>query len=201
MNDDYEQIPGMPGDEAIRAELVRTGGPAYWRPFGTAEEGNGYNGRETDFSTVTEEAKAKILSTRLRVGPGPTGTPYQHALWEHHNRQIALEKEAAEILERMTAVIYDPVTGEGISKAPTDQVQADSHRLSQIRAELERHRGAAGELKLERALAKAVEAEKARYRHEYVLAEAKRRAAQSSLDEEIERRAAGYRRGLTAINR
>lgn len=194
MNEETE-IPGMPSDDAIRAELRRTGGPAYWKPFGTAEAGNGYDGRPTDFSTVSPEAKEKILSARLQVGPGPTGTPYQHALWAYHNEQIALEKESAQTLERMTAATYDRETGEAILTSTHDQRQADSYRLSQIEAELERRRGPVGEARLERALTKAVEAEKARYRREYIQAEAKRRAAQSALNDEIEQAAANYRKG------
>ena len=194
MNDNDIEIPGAPSEAAIRAELVRTGGVEYWKPLGTAEEGNGYNGQPTDFSTVSPEAKNKILSARLQLGPGPTGTPYQHALWQHQRRLAALESERDSIYERMSAVTYDPDTGEGISKASEDETKANSYRLSQVLAEIKLHEGAAGELKLQRALEKAVQSEKARYRREYVQAEAKRRAAADTLEGEIERAVAGYRK-------
>lgn len=195
MNDENVEIPNAPSDDEIRAELRRTSSPLFWKPFGTVEEGNGFNGQPTDFSGLSPEAREKVLNARLRAGPGPTGTPYQHALWNWHKEQAALEKERDTIMARMTDVTYDPITGEGISKASADQMRTDSYRLSQVQAELERRQGPAGEIALERALTKAVAEQKARLRREYIQTEAKRRAAQSTLEEEIERAAASYRKG------
>lgn len=188
MNEEIE-IPGMPSDDEIRAELWRTGDVPYWRPTGT------FDGTATDFSAMPPGVADKVIQARLQLGPGDTGTPWQIALFDHQRRIINLEKEQARITDELTAVSsFDPATGEGISAASPNRQKALTNRLSEVGDELRRLHGEPGRLKLQKALDEAVKVQKARYRREYVQAEAKRRAAADTLEGEIERAAAGYRK-------
>lgn len=190
MNDDFE-IPGAPSADAIRAELVRTGGPEYWRPNGVPD------GTATDFAALDPEAAQKVLSARMAQGPGPHGNAYQHGLHEHHQRIIELEKEQARLIEQATAIReYDPTTGEGVSMASPQRQKAIIDRLSVINDSLARAHGEPGQMALERKLDEAAKAEKERYRSAFVQAEAKKRAAAAALEADIARAAAGYAKAL-----
>jgi hypothetical protein len=188
---DFDSIPGMPADDHIRADLLRTAGPEYWRPNGIPD------GTPTDFAGVSEEAMNKVLGARILQGPGPHGTPYQWALWEQHQRSIELEKEEARLMDRLTSIKgYDRDTGEGISAITEDQAVALSHQLTLVQQEKARLIGKAGEERLKRKLDDSVRRVKERIRREHITAEAKRRAAAAVTEDEINRLAGAFRKTI-----
>lgn len=191
MIDEYDDIPGMPSAESIRAELLKTGDVPYWRPHGKPD------GTPTDFAALPPELAEKQVSARLQIGPGPNGTPFQWVMFEHYQRIAELEKERDRLRERLTAVRgYDPRTGEGISAISPEESQQVGYRLLQVQEELRRINGKEGVAALERKLEEAVRAEQERYKREYMHAEAQRRAKAKAMDEEIDRLAEAYGKTL-----
>jgi len=188
MTEDFE-VPGAPTADQIRAEIVRTADPRFWRPFSEQD------GTATDLTRLTPSEAARVIAARHTAGPGPSGNAYQHALHEHMKALGAKEKERDRLFEELTAVTgYDPQTGEGRDKLSQDQKTQLTYRLSQVQSEIARLDDPTKSGRVNRALEEAVKVQQARYRSEYIEAEAKRRAAQSAVDAEIERRAAGYRK-------
>ncbi|MFC4294101.1 hypothetical protein ACFO0A_03400 [Novosphingobium tardum] len=182
--DEYADIPGMPSDSDIRAELVRTSGPAFWRPTGSPD------GTATDF---TGELGQKVLAARHALGPGPNGTDVQYAVWEHEQAKEALDAEARRIMSALTEVrSYDPVTGEAISMASPTKVKALVDRLAVVQEDKARLEGEPGRLALEKKVDEAVRNTKALFRNQYIADQAKRLAAKIAMDEEIARQAAAY---------
>ncbi|MBF9151253.1 hypothetical protein [Novosphingobium jiangmenense] len=189
---DLDSIPGMPSAESIRTELLRTAGPEYWRPNGEQD------GKPTDFTGLPEETRNKVLGARVLQGPGPSATPYQQAIFDQHQKAIALEKEEARLLERMTEIKgYDRDTGEGISSTSEDQMVALSHLLTQVQRERALLMGEGGQIRLRRKLEESVRKVQERHREAYIMAEAKRRAAAAETEERIAAMAAGIRRTKT----
>lgn len=132
-DDDLASIPGMPPEDELRADLLRTGDVPYWRPFGEPD------GSATDFASLPPELAEKTLQARLLAGPGPKGSPFQWAMFEHYQRIAELEKEQARLTEQLTAVReFDRDTGEGISALTPEQSQAMGYRLLQVQDELKR---------------------------------------------------------------
>lgn len=188
---DFASIPGMPSDDSIRADLARTAGPAYWRPSGKPD------GTATDFSALSPEAAEKVLGSRLSQGPGPHGTPYQHAVFDHHQKIIDLEKQEQRLMERLTEIKgYDRDTGQAISAMTADQIERLSWELTAVQRQASLLRGEGGRIRLERELETAVGKVKERIRREYIQSEAKRRAAAGATEDEINRLAANYRKTL-----
>jgi hypothetical protein len=180
----------MPSAERIRAELLKTGDPQYWRPHGEPD------GTATDFASLGEAGK-RVLEARLQLGPGPRGTEWQKALWEH-NRQLAeLDKEQARIEQELDAVKgYDPETGKGIPAISTDRRRSLYHALANVVDERVRLEGEPGRDALDRKLDEAVKARRLQFKRQYILSEAKRRAAAKAMDDEIDRLAANYAKTL-----
>ena len=191
-DDDFASIPGMPSDESIKANLLKTGGPESWNPYGSEKR------EPTDFSALPEKTAAKVLEARMVSGPGPHANPWQVAVWDQWRREADLEKEQARILADLDEVRgFDPDTGKGIPAIGSEQRRkAMSYRLLEISGERERLAGAPGQMQLQKAMSEAIQNEKARIKREYILSEAKRRAAADAMDEEIAAAAAGYRKTL-----
>lgn len=189
-NDDFDSIPGMPSDESIKANILKSGGLENWNPYGSEKR------EPTDFSALPEKTAAKVMEARLVSGPGPHANPWQVALWEHHRREADLDKEQKRILSDLEAVRgYDPSTGEGIPAINSEQRRkALNYRLLEISEDRERLAGAPGQMQLEKAMADAIHREKVRLKREYIQMEAKRRASAAAMDEEIENAASGYRK-------
>lgn len=192
MNEDdtiLDDIPGMPSDEDLRSEISKTGSPRYWNPFGDAETNT------TDLSALAPEAATRVMNARLAAGPGPHGNKYQWAVFERHRKAQELVREYEQLDGGLNEVGgYDPGTGAEIPAIQSpERRRAMNLRMQQITGELARIKGEPGERKLEEALKEAIKARKVAYRRQYVQSEAKRRAAQSALDAEIEKAAEGYR--------
>lgn len=188
--EDFSSIPNMPSPDEIRESLLATGGPEHWNPFGSDER------EPVDFGSLDAKTANRVLEARMVAGPGPRGTPWQHAMWQHHKREADLENEHRRILESLDEVgSYDPESGKGIPAIQSPQKRkALGYRLLSISDELSRLRGESGKAKLERQLSEAVEAEQKRIRNAYIQAEAKRRAKQDALEAEIEAAKSGYRK-------
>lgn len=178
----------MPSAETIRDDLLKTAGPEYWRPHGAPD------GTPTDFEAAGELGQ-KALKARLALGPGPNGTPYQKALFDYHAELLQLEKEQARLLDKMDAVSgYDPASGAPISANDSDTQRALRIQIIDVIDRRERLLGPAGKERLEKALTKAVRQVQEQRRQAYITEEAKRRAARQADEDEIERRAAGFRK-------
>jgi hypothetical protein len=184
--ENFDAIPGMPSAESIRTELLKTGDPQYWRPHGEPD------GTATDFASLGEAGK-RVLEARLQLGPGQKGTEWQHALWEHNYKLAELDKEQARIEQELDAVKgYDPVTGKGIPAISTERKRSLWHALAQIVDERVRLEGEPGRDALNKKLDEAVKARQLQFKRQYILSEAKRRAAANAMDEEIDRLAANF---------
>jgi hypothetical protein len=176
----------MPSAESIRAKLLKTGGPEHWRPHGEPD------GTATDFASLGEAGK-RVLEARLQLGPGPKGTEWQHALWEYNQKFAELDKEQTWIEQQLDEVKgYDPATGKGIPAINEDKRKALYARLTNIVDERVRLEGEPGQRALDKKLDEAVRAEQRRLKRSYMMAEAKRRAAEKATEDEIERLAANY---------
>jgi hypothetical protein len=184
--ENFDSVPGMPSADRIRADLLKTGSPAYWRPHGEPD------GTATDFASLGD-AGPRVLQARMQTGPGPKGTAWQWAVWEHHKALAELDKEQARIEQELDAVKgYDPKTGEGLKAISQDRRKALYHLLANVVDERVRLEGEPGQAALDRKLDEAVRAEQRRFKQQYILSEANRRAAAKSMDDEIERLAANY---------
>jgi hypothetical protein len=184
--ENFDSIPNMPSAATIRAELLKTGGPEYWRPHGQPD------GTATDFASLGEAGK-RVIEARMQLGPGPRGTEWQHALWEHNHQLAELDKEQARIEQALDEVKgFDPETGKGIPAINPDRRKALYHALAQVVDERVRLEGEPGRDALDKKLDAAVKARQRQIKREYMLSEAKRRAAAKAMDDEIERLAANY---------
>lgn len=182
--------PALPSDDEIRDEIVRTAGPEYWDPHG-----NGPRAEPIDYKALPPEMAERALAARLEIGPGPKANPFQLAIFEQHRRDRELAAEAARLTEDLTANRgFDPTTGEPIPLFSESRRKAIVDRLAVIGADQERMRAAPGHRSLEGALARAVEAEKARRRQEHINREAERRAEAQEIEEAIAHRAALLRK-------
>lgn len=188
--DEFAGIPDMPSDESLKAEIIKTGGPENWNPYGSKKR------EPTDFSALPEKTAERVVEARMVSGPGPHANPWQVALWEHHKREADLDKEQRRILSDLDAVRgYDPSTGEGIPAITSEQRRKALHyRLLEISEDRERLAGAPGQMRLEKAMADAIRKAKIGIKRKYVQAEAKRRVAAAAMEEEIENAARGYRK-------
>lgn len=188
-DDEFAGIPDMPSDEDLKADIIRTGGPEHWNPFGRTQR------EPTRFSEMPKSVGAKVLEARLTAGPGPGANALQLAYFEQHQTQLKLEKESARLREKLDAIGFiDPVT-----KAETPLVTDPDERrrleiqLGETEARLIRLNGETGQVKLKKALAKAVHARKVAHKEAYIIGEAKRRAATEAREAAIERRKEGFR--------
>lgn len=189
--DEFAGIPEMPSDENIRAELLRTGGPEHWNPFGEDKRA------PTDFHRLPKDIADKVIRARLAAGPGPNGTEWQHVIWEQHRRMAELDKEHDAIVAQLEEVrSFDPKTGKPVAMAISspERRKAMGARLLEIADEQARIEGEPGQRKMEKKLAEAVLAEKRKIKNAYILKEAKRRAASSLTEDAIERLASGFRK-------
>jgi hypothetical protein len=142
----------------------------------------------------------RLIQARLAAGPGPSGNAYQHAIHEHMKTLAEKERERDAKIEQITAYShFDPVTGEGVPKLSDEQKVKLSYEVSLLEREIALMNSPAGKARIERALQDAVKAVQARHRAAYIDAEAKRRAAQSALEAEIERAASGYRKTASRL--
>lgn len=189
-DDEFSGIPDMPSDDDIRAELLRTGSIEHWNPTGSP------NREPIDLASLSETARARVVEARVIAGPGPNATPWQRAIHAQYQRMAELEQEQSRILAQLDEVRgYDPETGKPIPMLSSpERRKALSYRLAEIADDKARIEGEPGQRKLEKELAKAVVAEKRRIKHAYMIAEAKRRAAVSEMDAEIDRLADGFRK-------
>lgn len=186
---ELDAIPGMVSADDMRASLLATGDLPHWNSFERP------NFQATDFAELAPELAEKVVAARMLAGPGPHGTEWQWALYEHNTRLVQLERERDQIVARMTEVShYARDTGEAISALPPDRVAALGYELTQITAELERLEGPAGEEALKRKLEEAVRKERQKLKRQYVIAEAKKRASAQALEEEIAAAAAGFKK-------
>lgn len=184
---DYSNIPGMPSEDALRDEIVRTVGPEHWRPNG--------DGPALDLSALSEADRSKVLGARMLIGPGPNANAFQRKAFEQHSRLMDLEKEEARLMDDMLGNRgFDPVTGEPIPLLSPARSEAVVHRLSAIADERRRLNGEPGRIAIEKALDEAVAKARERHRREYINAEAKRLAEARAMQDEIERLAEGYRK-------
>jgi hypothetical protein len=191
--DEFAGIPDMPSDESIRDSLLKTGGVEHWDPFGSGQR------EPVDFSKMPKAAAEKIAEARLAAGPGPRGTPWQHAVHQQWKRKAELEREHERILSGLEDVRgYDPETGKGIPLISSpERRKAMMYRLQTIAEDMDRLEGEAGQRSLEREMAKAIKAAKVRHKQAYIQAEAKRRAQADATEEAIKRAADGYRKTLS----
>lgn len=187
---DFSAIPGMPDDDTLRDEIVSTGNWTHWNPYGSGER------EPFDPKAHPEATVQRVLGARLTSGPGPHANKFQRTVWEQWHRTAELDKEQERILATLDEVDgYDPVTGDGIPAVQSpEKRRAMQYRLAEIADDKARLEGEAGQRALEKALQASIKDRKARLRREYIQAEAKRRAASSTIEDEIERAAAGYRR-------
>jgi hypothetical protein len=107
-----------------------------------------------------------------------------------------LETEKEKLLGQLDeARSFDPSTGEAIPMIDIpERRKAIVARIGDIVDEQARIEGEPGRIKLDKKLAEAVIAEKRKIKQAYIVSEAKRRAASSVMDEEIERLASGFRK-------
>lgn len=188
MNDDFE-VAGAPSANEIRANILRTADIQFWRPFSEQD------GTATDLAGLSPGEANRLLQARLTAGPGPSGNAYQHAIHEHMKTLAEKERERDAKIEQIVAYKgYDPATGEGVPSLNEEQKVKLSHEVSLLDREITLMNSPAGKARIERALQEAIKAVQTRHRAAYIDAEAKRRAAQSALDAEIERAADGYRK-------
>lgn len=187
---EFDDIPGMPNDDELRDELVKTGSPYHWNPF------NGGPRDPDELANLPEEAAKRVLDARSEVGPGPNGNKYQRAIHDRYRRTQELGREYERLDSDLNEVGgYDPGTGEEIPAIQSPQRRrAMRIRMQEIAGEMGRIKGEPGDRKLEKALNEAIKDRKVAFRRQYIQTEAKRRAAQSNLDAEIERAAEGYRK-------
>jgi hypothetical protein len=185
---DYSIIPGMPSDAQIEASIRKTSGPAHWRrPEAT--------GPAPDLSNLSETGRNRVLAARLQLGPGPHANPFQLALFNHHKKLADIDNREKRLMDELLSVSgYDPNTGEGISALSEDRRVKITYELSAIARERAIHDGPGGKARLDKAMAEAVQREKARHKQAWITEEAKRRAAHSAVDAEIERLADGFRK-------
>ena len=186
--DNLNDIPGMPSDDEIRDRILATAGPEHWNPYGSEPRD------PAALKDLSPEAAKRVLEARLVVGPGPNGNKYQHAIHDQKRLADSLSAEFARLEAQLNEVAsYDSSTGKAISAIQSpERRRAMAIRQSQITGELRRIRSESGSIKLERAMADAVKAEKMLFRRKHIQAEAKRLAAQSALNAEIEEMAKGY---------
>lgn len=178
-NDEFEGIPNMPSAETVRAELMRTVDPSYWRPHGKPD------GTPTDFSAVKPELAYAAIEARIKVGPGPHGNAFQWALWRHHEDVAKLEAERDGLLERISEVRYNAQTGEPSPILSADEREKLSIRLAAVGGELARKQGEPGKAALDRKLDAAVQEERRKYAEVYMLREAEKRAAAKAMEDRI----------------
>lgn len=182
-------IPGMPSDEELEYEIVRTGGPEYW-PMRENPAGS----EPIKFANLPPEVYERVMQGRVAQGPGQYANAYQVELWKHHNDRIEAEREYDRAWNEYNAVgSYDPVTGDPIYSASAQRRNALLHDLVAIRDRQERLAGKYGHPNLERALKVAVAQRKELYRRRYIEAEAQRRASAASVEAEIAERVRGIR--------
>jgi hypothetical protein len=189
-DDEFSGIPDMPSDDSIRDDLLKTGGIEHWDPFGSG------NREPVDFSKLSKDAAERVVEARLVAGPGPRGTPWQHAVHEQWKRQADLEKEKRRLLSQLDEVSgYDPQTGKGIPNISNPQRRKTMHyRLLEIVEDIDRIEGEPGQRKLEAEMKKAIHARKVALKRAYIQSAAKRRAAEEETEEAIKRAAEGYRK-------
>ncbi|TXC68367.1 hypothetical protein FSZ31_11900 [Sphingorhabdus soli] len=178
-NDEFTGIPDMPSADAMRSELLRTGGPSFWRPHGTPD------GTASNLSEADPTLAYKAMEARIAIGPGPHGNHYQWALWHHHQAVDKLETEQDALLAKISEVRYDAETGEPAPVLTPQERERIAVRIAALTGELERKQGEPGKKAMAGKLEEAVRKERQKYAEVYMLREAERRAAANAMEDRI----------------
>lgn len=176
---DKFSIP-MPSDSELDRQIIAGGSPWNWGFSGQASN--------VDPSTLSREARERVLDARLRIGP-TNGDAYAEEAHAQLSRLSEIEKDRAELLGKLTAVKFDEASRRTVPVYSDEDRAAFQQRIDAGKSEEASLKGAYGAKRLQDALAKARDQRKASLRQEYIEAEAQKLVAQDELAAAIRRRA------------